>query len=370
MVMVLVLAACGTELKLSQTQLIQLQVTPPTASLAAGHSRQLIATAVYQDGHTEDISSQVTWSTLDTSTASVDTNGLVTTTAAGSTRVEASLQGQTAVADINVTAATLVSMELLPDLAGVPLGAAVTAVAQGRLSDGSILDLTSQAVWSTPLGGLTVETPGVARATTMGQARLCASYQGMQAFVDLDVTAAAAARLQVIAVRDLAALPRGAQAALAVVATFTDGTELDVTADAAWSIDDLVVALVESGTLRALELGNVQLTASYLGTEVSVPVTVTAAELVGLALSPPEATALLGSFIQLSALGYYSDGTVDDVTDQVTWSSMDPLVVQVSNVVADAGYAYGLVVDGQSVVTAEVPGTWLSATSLVHVSGP
>jgi hypothetical protein len=359
--------ACGGELKLSESRLVQLQVTPQAASVAAGLSHQLRATAVYQDGHTQDISGQVSWASLDPGTASVDTGGLVTTAAAGSATIVATLLGESAVAEIQVSTATLVSLEVLPSLAVVPLGATVTAAVQGRLSDGSTVDLTAQVAWSTPLGGLAVETPGVARALAVGPARLCVSFRGIQALVDLAVTSATATQLRVTAARELAALPRGAEAPLVIRATFSDGTELDVSAEASVSVDGASVALVEGGAVRGLELGSAQLTVTFQGTSATLPVTVTAAELVGLALSPPEAIAPLGAFVQLTALGYYSDGSVADVTGLVTWGILDPLKIQLSSAADQAGHASGLVVGDQSVVTAEVPGTVLSATALVLV---
>ncbi len=369
-VMALLTAACGSELRLSPTLVVQLQVSPPTASLAAGQQQQLTATAVYQDGHTRDLSAEVSWAVVDGSVATVDAGGLVHGAAAGTTRVTASLQGQTAEAGLTVTAATLASLEVVPGLLRVPLGAAVTAVATGRFTDDTVVDLTGQVAWSTPLGGLVVESAGLARASAKGPARLSARFNGMQASADLEVTDAAPLSLRLATARDLAALPRGARAGVTARATFTDGSDVDVSADATWSSDAEEVARVEGGAVRGLELGSARLEASYQGQRAGLDVTVTPAELVGLALSPPQATAPLGAFASLTALGTYSDGSVGDVTDQVTWLSLSPLAVQVSNLADDAGHAWGLVRGQQSVVTAQLPGTGLMASALVQVGAP
>jgi hypothetical protein len=363
------LAACGTPDQ-GATTLLQLQVTPPMSIDAAGFKQQLTAMALYADGHHRDLSREVTWSVLDPATASVDALGLVTATAAGTTRIVATLGDRSAVAEITVTAATLRSIDLVTDLLQVPLGAAVTAAALGHLSDGSSVDLTSQAFWSAPLGGLHVEAAGLARATATGPTRLCALYSSTLACAELEVTAATAASIQVSAAGNLAAMPRGALAALTVRATFIGGATLDVSADASWSSDAPAVALVEGGQVRGVALGQARLLASYQGQTASLLVTVTSAEVTGLALSPTLALAPLGGFVQLSVVGSYSDGTFADLTDQVTWSSLDPLAVQVSNATGEAGRAFGLVVGAQSVVTAELPGTGLSATTLVVVTTP
>lgn len=364
------LAACGTERKPSPTLLVELQVTPPVARIAAGLAQKLTATAVYEDGHTQDLSGLVDWSSTDPATASVDASGLVTGAAAGSAQVVASLQGKTSVSSVAVTQAVLLSMEVVPSLLKVPIGAEVRAVAQGLLSDGSVVDLTSQVDWSTSGSGLLLETPGLARASVMGPARLYATLQELQAFVDLEVTDAAVTFLEVAAAHDLSALPKGVRAPLTVHATFTDGARLDVTAGATWSTNELAVALVERGAVVGLAPGSAQLEASYQGGTASVSVTVTPAELVGLSLTPPVATVPLGTFVPLQALGTYTDGSVGDLTDQATWSSADPAAVQVSNVAGQAGHAFGLIRYAQALVTAQLPGTSLSATSLVEVGAP
>lgn len=370
MLLAMALAACGTERKLSPTLLVELQVTPPVARIAAGLAQKLTATAVYEDGHTQDLSGLVAWSSTDAATAAVDASGLVTGAAAGSAQVAASLQGKTSVSNVAVTQAVLLSMEVVPSLLKVPIGAEVSAVAQGLLSDGSVVDLTSQVDWSTPGSGLLLETPGLARASVMGPARLVATLQELQAFVDLEVTDAAVIALAVSAARDLSALPKGVRAPLTVQATFTDGARLDVTAGATWSTNELAVALVEAGAVVGLAPGSAQLEARYQGGAASLTVTVTPAELVELVLTPPAATVPLGTFVPLRALGTYTDGSVGDLTDQATWSSADPAAVQVSNVAGQSGHAFGLIRYAQALVTAQLPGTSYSATSLVEVGAP
>jgi hypothetical protein len=366
----LLATACGGQKEPSATLLVQLQVTPPAASVPAGLTQQLTATAVYENGHREDVSGQVAWASTDEAVASVDGHGLVLTVAAGRVQLTATLPGKSASATLVVTDAVLVSLELVPDRRQVPLGVAVTAALRGRFTDGAVVDLTSRAAWSTPIGGLVVETPGVARGAARGPARLCARFQGMMASVDLEVTDAEAVDLRLAVARDLGSLPKGARAVVVATADFTDGTRLDVTADVAWSSSAPAVATVEGGRVCGLELGSARLEATYQGRSAALAVTVHPAEVVALSVTPTLAVAPAGDDVPLTALAHYSDGSTGDVTDLVTWSALDPRVVQLSNEEREAGHAYGLVHGAQTVVTAQLPGTGLSATTLVLVGPP
>jgi uncharacterized protein YjdB len=371
--MTLALTACGTAVGSlpggSASVPLQIQVTPPTNSMAAGLKQKLVATGVYQDGRTADLTGQVRWTTSDASIATVDGNGLVTGASAGRVQVQASLLDRTAEAQLDVTAATLLSMELVSQRQAVPLGVAVSVVARGHLSDGTDVDLTSQVAWAVPVGGLDVVLPGQLRTVAMGSARVAASFQGSQAVLDVEVTSAEPTDLHVRATRNLASLPKGASASLAAVAGFTDDSESDVTGDVIWHSSDPTVAAVEDGRLLGVAMGTAQLEATFGGQSITVDVTVTSAELIGLAVSPPVATVPLGSSVHLTALGYYSDGATADLTDEVTWTSQYPLNVQTSNAPGHTGDVWGLLQDRGSVVSAELPGGGLIASSYVEV-GP
>jgi hypothetical protein len=183
------------------------------------------------------------------------------------------------------------------------------------------------------------------------------------------VTAATATGLRLGAAGDLSAVPRGVVVALTALADFSDGSTLDVTADTTWTSDAPAVALVEAGAVRGTGLGATRLQGRSHGQVAFLPVTVTAAVIYGLALSPPEATVQPGGWLQLTVFGYYTDGSLVDLTSAVSWDSLDPLAILVSSASSEAGRAWGLVAGQQSVITAVLPGTGLSATCLIHV-GP
>jgi outer membrane protein assembly factor BamB len=79
-------------------------VTPASVTLALPGSHQLSATGTYSDSSTRDLTSQVTWQSLDASKATVTGAGLVSSVAAGSTAVSATLGGISGSASVYVFA--------------------------------------------------------------------------------------------------------------------------------------------------------------------------------------------------------------------------------------------------------------------------
>jgi parallel beta-helix repeat protein len=73
-----------------------IDITPPTATVAIGENAAFTASATYSDATTGDLTSEVTWSSGDTTIASIDTiTGIATGVKPGSTSVSALYSGVT-----------------------------------------------------------------------------------------------------------------------------------------------------------------------------------------------------------------------------------------------------------------------------------
>ena len=71
--------------------LVSIAITPTSATISPSSTQQFTATGTYADAATLDLSSVVTWHSSNTSAATIDSNGLATGVAAGSTSINASL---------------------------------------------------------------------------------------------------------------------------------------------------------------------------------------------------------------------------------------------------------------------------------------
>jgi Domain of unknown function (DUF4082)/Bacterial Ig-like domain (group 2)/Bacterial Ig domain len=73
-------------------------VTPASPTIQAGSTKQFAATGTYSDGSTQDVTTQVTWSSSNTGVASVNSSGLATGIAGGNSTIIASQGvGETAI---------------------------------------------------------------------------------------------------------------------------------------------------------------------------------------------------------------------------------------------------------------------------------
>lgn len=82
--------------------------------------------------------------------------------------------------------------------------------------------------------------------------------------------------------------------------------------------------------------------------------------LVGLEIDPPQIAVAAGASVQVRAIGSFFGGVVADVTDDVTFTTGDPLVAEVSG-----GLLEGLM-EGETTLVADLQG--LMATAPVEVA--
>jgi hypothetical protein len=88
----------------SQT-LVSIAVISSNPSMSVGATQQFTATGTYQDSSTQNITSQVIWSSSNTAATSINTTGLATGQSAGSATIMATLSGVTGSAGVSVQAA-------------------------------------------------------------------------------------------------------------------------------------------------------------------------------------------------------------------------------------------------------------------------
>jgi len=73
-----------------QTRIEIIIVTPPEVVLSPGKTQQMHAYGYYSDGSVQDLTGQVTWSSIESTIATVSKTGLVTMKSAGSALIKAS----------------------------------------------------------------------------------------------------------------------------------------------------------------------------------------------------------------------------------------------------------------------------------------
>ena len=108
---------------------------------------------------------------------------------------------------------------------------------------------------------------------------------------------------------------------------YSDGTTQDLTASAAWSSQNTSVATVSgAGLVTAKTAGTTLITASSGTVSGSVTFTVAAATLKSLAVTPANPTLAKNATQQFTATGTFSDGSTQNLSSSVAWSSATPAV--------------------------------------------
>ena len=332
-----------TTVTVSAASLSSVSISPAYSSVANGLSQQYVLTGMYSDGTTADVTNMATWASSSTAVATVSntvgSKGLAVSASVGSTTISATVGSQTASASLTVSAATLSSLQISPASLSLAKGTAQMLTVTGLYSNGSTVDLTSSATWSSSNASVLAisnvnGSRGRVDALATGTSVVTAAYGGRQATLTITVTAATLSSLAITP--PAGSVPRGVSLNFALTGTYSDGSTQDLTSGAAWSSSDNSIASVSSaGNSRGLATGVAQglaaITATYGSLSASANLTVTAASLVSISVQAPSLTLPAGNSEQLSAIGVYSDGTTSDISSLVTWGSSGTSVATISN---------------------------------------
>jgi hypothetical protein len=359
------------------------EVTPPNSHAAAGTSEQLAATAVYSDGSHQDVTMLVTWSSSDTSQATVTASGanggLVTALTPGAVKITAALKGMTGSTGLTVTPAVLVSLEVTPATPSVPRGVSKQFVAMGVFSDHSTQNLTTQVTWASANTAVatvsnTQGSQGLANGAALGTAAISASMAGISGSTTLTVTAATLVTIQVTPANPTVA--NGLTEQFTATGVYTDNSTQNLTTQVTWSSSNAAAATVSNtagsqGLASSGAPGSSSITATSGSISGGTTLNVTAATLVSIAVTPANPSIANGLTEQFTATGTYTDNSTLNITTQVTWSSSNSVAATVSNASGSQGLA-STAAPGSTTVTATTGGvsgsTGLTVTTATLVS--
>jgi hypothetical protein len=97
-------------------KLVSIAVTPASPSVSVGKAQQFTATGTYSDGGTGDITSTAAWTSSATSVATIDSKGLSTAVAAGTSTISAAQGGVTGSTTLTVTSGLAMPTEFRVDI--------------------------------------------------------------------------------------------------------------------------------------------------------------------------------------------------------------------------------------------------------------
>ena len=267
---VLILAACSS----STPTLRYITVSPQTSTIPATTTQQYSALAYYSDGTVKDGTGLVSWSSSDSTVATISAGGVATGVAPGTVTITGSAAG-TSGASATLTVTNLDSVEIAPTAATIPLGAtkAFTATGSYTNSDGSTgtSDVTTLVTWSSSDTDVaTISTAGVATgAGTSGTSNITATFHGITSNTAV-VTGAPPALVSLQIVPTTTTAPVGGAVNFTISEVLTDGSTRVPTGTVTWTNGtpakaSIVKTSANTFTASALAVGSTMFTASETG---------------------------------------------------------------------------------------------------------
>jgi hypothetical protein len=304
-------------------------VSPAASSLPVNSSQQFTATGNYTDGSSADLTSLVTWSSTPATIATVSASGLVNGVAAGSGNISASLGAISGSTSLTVTTPSIASIAVTPVGLTLAIGINQQYVATVTYTDGTSADLSSGVTWtSSSTSVATVNNSGLVTTVAPGQTTITASIAGQSDTSTLTVVPAHLTSIDVSpSVQTIAA---GTTQLFTAVGNFDDGST-QLLQSVTWSSSSTSAATIDiNGVATGVGTGTSTITAASGGVSGTASLTVSAATLVSIAVTPANSSMAVGTTKQYTATGAFSDSSLQDITAVAVWTSSTPATATIN----------------------------------------
>src|SRR6059036_3297003 len=300
----------------------------------------------------------VTWSSSNTTVATVSSSGLVSGVTPGTATITATSEAKSGTSTITVTPVPVASVEVTPATASVQAGQTVQLTATPRDAGGNPLSGRTVTWSSSNTAVATVSSSGLVSGVTPGSATITAASEGKSGTSTITVTPVPVASVEVTPAT--ASVQAGQTVQLTATPRDAGGTPLSGRT-VTWSSSNTAVATVSnSGLVSGVTPGSATITATSEGKSGTSSVTVTNVPVATVDVTPPSASVQAGQTVQLTATPKDANGAPLSGRT-VTWSSSNTAVAAVNN----SGLVSG-VTPGSATVTATSEGK--SGTSSVTVT--
>lgn len=292
---------------------------------------------------------------------------------------------------MTVTDAVLETLELTPLSGSAPAGTKQRFLATGIYSDGSNLDLTASATWtssdtavatvsdaagskglasaatvSNALGSKGLATTVAAGTTTISASRRNTANDLIVGSTSLTVSGATLQSITVTPANPDVVV--GSKQQMVATGNYSDASTADLTTQVTWASSAGGVANVSNapgskGLVTALATGTATISATLDTTVGPTVVTVINPTLQSVTVAPVAATINIGTTQRYTATANYEGGATRDLTADATWASNAPAIATVENGFLHPGRATG-VAEGEAGITATFNGVISDAATL------
>ena len=256
------------------------QMTPTSTSLVNGRTTKFtVVKRTFTNGtqtNGQDVSSTFTWTSSNTSVATVGSNGVVTGAGKGTATITAKYGETTLTGTVTVTPAYTYELVLNRTSMSMAKGATASIVATFKTYADGVLEssanVTSAATWSSGNTSVATVSAGTVTGKGAGTATITATYNGKSATCSVTVVGTATLSLGWTS----ATMEKGSVRTNAAIYNPNNGTaSTNVTSSAVWTTSNAGVATAGSGTITAQGKGTCTITVTYNGLSARCTVTVT-----------------------------------------------------------------------------------------------
>jgi uncharacterized protein YjdB/PKD repeat protein len=341
-------------------------VNPATGTIQVGATIQL--TASLKDANGNPLTGRVvTWTTSDTSLATVNASGLVTGKAAGGpVTVTATSEGKTATAAITVNLVPVASVDVTPATGTIAVNTTVQLTATPKDANGN--PLTGRAVtWATADASIaTVDANGLVTGTAVGgPVTITATSDGKSGTSTITVSETVIPVASVSVTPTAPSIPVGGTVQLTATPKDASGNPLSGRT-ITWQNGAPGIATVDgNGLVHGVAAGSATITATSEGKSGSAIVSVTQPPVAAVVVTPSSATIPANGTVQLTATPKDANGNALSGRT-VTWESSAPAIAAVNG----SGFVVGQAA-GPATIRATSEGVVGTAAVIVQsASGP
>jgi uncharacterized protein YjdB len=342
----------STPVTVTGPALMSIAVTPANTSIPKGSTQQYTATGTYTDSSTQNITGSVAWSTSNNAIATIVPTGVASAVAVGGPVTITATSGTiTGTTSLTVTPATLSSITVSPASATVAAGQTQAFTATGHYSDSSTQNLTSTVAWTYSNNSIaTIASTGVATGVTQGgPVTITATSGSVSGTASLSVTQASLTSITVTPAAP--SIAKGTTQQFTATGHYSDNSTQIITTSVTWTSSNSAIGNIASGTGLASGVavgGPVTITATSGAITGTASLTVTSAALTSITVSPNAGTVAAGQTLAFTATGHYTDGTTQNLTNTVNWTSSNTS----DATIASNGVATGIVTGTTVTITA------------------
>ncbi len=229
-----------------------------------------------------------------------------------------------------LTVHTLDSLTVTLSSSEIRIGESANASAVGIYSNGWLRPMTSLVSWASSQSLVATNTGPSLNALAVGNSLITANFDALNASANLNVKSATLSSIQINQLNPT--IPLNGSMAFKATGFYNDGSSTDITSLASWSSANLSVASINTstGVASAASAGTTLVTIDYGGQSHQRILTVTNFSVDSIAITPLNPSGIIGLGTQLYATAFLSNGSTQDVSASVEWSSATPTVATVN----------------------------------------